>query len=121
VDLVNEEQCALPHAASLARGFERLFEIGNTGKHRRQLLKMQLERGREQPRDGRLARARRTPENNRMRPVRRNHPPDWTFRPDQMILAHHLDKRLRPQPVGKRTWCVGFKSSGFEQIGHARA
>ncbi len=53
-----------------------------------------------------------------MRPVRRHHPPDGTFRPDQMILAHHFGQRFGPQPVGQGPRRVVGQSTGFEEIGH---
>ncbi len=61
VDFVDEQQRALPDLAALARGLEGLLQIGDAGKHRRQLLEMKLESVREKPRDGGLAGARRSP------------------------------------------------------------
>src|SRR6202000_852200 len=84
----------------------------------RQLLEMELERARQKPRDRRLAGAGRAPEDDRMRPVRGDHPPDRTIRPDQVILAHALAQILRPQPVGQRARRILGETAGFEEIAH---
>ncbi len=76
MNLVDEQKCALAHLAAGPGGFKCLLQIGDAGKHRRQLLEMQVEGGGQQPRDGGLAGARRPPQNDRMRPRRRDHAAD---------------------------------------------
>ena len=95
VDFVHEQQRALPHAAAQARGVEGFLEVGNARKHSRKLLEMEVEGGGKQPRDSGLAGAGRSPQHDGMRPVRRHHPPDGPFGPDQVILAHDLGQRFR--------------------------
>ena len=89
-----------------ARRLKGFLEIGDAGKDRRQLLEMQLERGRQQPRDGGLAGAGRAPQDHRMRPARRDHPADRAFRSQQMILAHNL-----AQAFGRRRSARGRGAS----------
>ena len=101
VDFVDEQQRALPGLAARPRGLERLFQVGNAGEHRRQLLEMQFEGGRQQPGDGGFAGPRRTPQNDGMRPPRRHHAPDRAVGGQQMILAHHFGQAFGPQPVGQ--------------------
>ena len=90
MDFVDEEKRALPHPAALARGVEGLLEIGDAGENGRELLEMELERRREQPRDGRLARARRAPENDRVRPALRDHAANGSVRSDDVVLTDDL-------------------------------
>ena len=61
VDFIDEQQGALADPAALARGFEAFLEIGDATEHGRQLLKMKGECPRQQPCNGGLAGARRTP------------------------------------------------------------
>ena len=70
VDFVDEEQRALPRLAAHARGIERLLQIGDAGKYRRQLLEMKLEGVAEKPRDRRFAGSGRSPQDDRMRAAR---------------------------------------------------
>ncbi len=118
MDFVDEKKCALPNFSSRARGIECLLEVGNAREHRRELLEMELESGREQPRDGGLAGARRAPEHDRMRPSLRDHPSDRALGLEQMILAHHFGKRLGPQAIGQRPGSVIGQSTGFEKVTH---
>ena len=53
-----------------------------------------------------------------MRAVRRNHPPDGTVRPDDVVLADDLDQRPGSQPVGQGARRVVWQAAGFEQIAH---
>ena len=61
VDFVDEEQRALPDPPALARGFEGFLQIGDAGKHRRQLFEMKFKGVRKKPRDRGFAGAGRTP------------------------------------------------------------
>ena len=65
VDLVDEEQRALPGLPPGARRLEHLLEVGDAGEDRRYLLEMEVGLARQKPRHGRLAGAGRPPEDQR--------------------------------------------------------
>ena len=56
----------------------------------------------DQPRDRRLAAARRPPEDHRAERRRREQARQRAVRAGQMLLARHLGERHRPQPLGER-------------------
>ena len=118
VDFVDEQQGRLARDTPRRRRIERLAQIRDAGKHCRKLLKLVARGLRQQSRNGGLARARRSPQDHRRQPPRRRHPPDRTLRPQQMILAHDLAQRLRPQPVGQRPRRLRRQAGGFEEIVH---
>ena len=119
VDFVDEQQRALPRPPSCTRGFKRLLEISDAGKHRRQLFETKFEGVAEETRDGRLAGARRTPQDDGMGPAQRHHPPDGAVFRQKVILAHHIGERRRAQAVRQRPRCVRGEAARFEQIAHA--
>ena len=118
VDLVNEQKRALPHAATLACGLEGLLQVGDTAEHGRELVEVQMKGVRKQPRGGGLAGAGRSPQDDGGRPAIDHHAAQGTFRPKQVVLAHHFSQGLGAQAVGKRTRGVAGQAAGFEQIGH---
>ena len=102
MDFVAEQQRADPAVAVLARVVEDLPQIADPAAQRRDRLEPQIGGRRQQPRDRRLAAPRRAPEDHRRQRARRHHPPDRSAFAKQMLLARHLRKRCRPQPVGER-------------------
>ena len=90
-----------------ARRLEGLLQIGDAGKHRRQLLEMQLEGGGQQPRDGGLAGAGRSPQDDRMRPARRHHAARWDLR----ARADDPAPPLRPGVLGRSRSASGRGAS----------
>ncbi len=109
VDLVDEQQRAVPHLAPLLGRLEHLAQIGDAGKHRRQRLEGEIRTLRQEARDRRLAAAGRPPQDHRGKRAARDHVADRTLRPDQMILADDVGKALGPQPVGQGPRRLGFK------------
>src|SRR5712675_32410 len=99
MDLIDEEQRALPHATAAACRLESLLQIRDAGEDGRELFEMQLEDRGEQPRDGRLAGAWRAPEDHRGRAARRDHAAERALRRKQMILAHDFGELRRTQAV----------------------
>jgi len=79
--LIDEQQRSLAHFASRAGRVERLLQIGDPGKDRRELFKMQFGGVRQQPRDRGLAGARRSPEDQRTQRARRQHARQGAVRP----------------------------------------
>ena len=87
VDLVDEEQRALPHLAALARAVEHLAQIGDAGEHRRERLESEIgARRASKPRDRRLAAARRPPQDHRGELPRADHAADRSFGTEQVVL-----------------------------------
>src|SRR4029079_190275 len=115
VNLVDEKQRALPHFAAAARLLEYFLEIGDTGEDRRNLLEMQVGCLRQQPGDGGLAGAGRSPEHQRTEGTRCQHSRERPVGPEEMILADTFVKLLRPELVCKRTRCVLVQARGSEQ------
>src|SRR6185369_13567107 len=115
--LVDEQQRALAHLAPGAGGVEHFFQVGNTGKHRRNLLEMQLGGVGQQPRHGGLAGAGRSPEHQRAQRARRQHPRQRAVGTEDVILADHVGERARAQPVGQRTRRVLLHPRGGEEVG----
>ena len=102
VDLVDEEQRALPRLAPAARLLEHLLEVGDAGEDGRDLLEAEVGLARQQPRNRGLAGARRPPEDERAERAGVEHPGERAVRPQQVVLADDVGERLRPQPVGQR-------------------
>src|SRR5690606_32543224 len=71
VDLIDEEQRAMPAEALEPRLLEDLLEVGNAGEDRRYLLEDVAGLVGEEACDGGLARARRPPQDQRPEPPRR--------------------------------------------------
>ena len=88
--LVDEQQRSLAGLAPGARRVERLLQIGDAGKHRRELLEMQFGGIRQQPRHRGLAGARRSPEDQRAQRARRQHACQRAVGAEDMILADDI-------------------------------
>jgi hypothetical protein len=95
VHLIDEQQSALADLAPGAGGIERLLQISDPGKHRRQLFEMQFGGIRQEARHRGLAGARRSPEDQRAQGPRRQHPGQGAVRPQDVILPDHLRQRAR--------------------------
>ena len=115
MDLVDEQQRALPQFAAAARLLEHLFEVGDAGEDRGNLLEMQVGRLRQQPRHRGLAGAGRAPEHERAERARRQHARERAVGAEQMVLPDHLVELVRAQPVGERTRRVLVEAGGGEQ------
>src|SRR6266508_4947090 len=115
MDLVDEEQRALPALAPRPGRVEHLLEVADAGENGGDLLEMQIGRLRQEPRDGGLARAGRTPKDERAQRSRVEQASERAVRSEQMILAHHFAEPRRTQLVGKRTWRIALEPRGREQ------
>ena len=102
VDFVDEQQRAHTGTAALARGFEHLLEVRDSGEDRRDLDEFQIGLVRQKPRDGGLAHPRRPPEDQRRQGARRQHDPKRRLRPQHLLLADDLGQRSGSQPVCQR-------------------
>ena len=122
VDLVDEQQRALAVGAAVLGRLEDLPELRHAGEDRADLDEMRLCLARQQPGDGGLAHAGRTPEDERAERSRRQHGAERAIGAEQLVLADDLRERLRPQPVSERTRCVGrfgrVTGERIEEIGH---
>jgi hypothetical protein len=111
MNLVDEQQRAAAHQATLLGGVEDLAQVGDAGKDRRQHLEMQVDLLRDQARERGLAAARRAPQDHRGDLPRRQHAPDRRIRADQVILADDLLQALRAQAVGQRPRRLCFEQA----------
>ena len=102
VDLVHEQQRALAHLGCGFRFGEGLLEIGDTREHRADRHEPHPHGGGEQPRDGGLAGARRSPQDHAGKLARRDHSPDRPFGSGQVFLPDHVSQDARSQPVSQR-------------------
>ena len=93
VDLVDEEERALARLAARARRLEHLLQVGDAGEDRRDLLEMEVGLARQQPRDRRLAGARRPPEDERAERAGGEHPGERAVGPEQVVLADDVGER----------------------------
>ena len=108
VDLIDEQQRAEPRLAAFSRRLEDFAQIGDPGKHRRQLLEGEIGALREAARSS-SCRARRPPQDHRREPPARDHAPDRPFRTEQMILPDNFGKALRAQQIGQRPRRLRFE------------
>src|SRR6185437_4278565 len=90
VDLVDEEQRALPLRAARAGGVENLLQVRNAGMDRRDLHERIAAGPADQPRDRGLAAARRPPEDHRAQRRRLKQPGQSPLRAGQVLLAENL-------------------------------
>ena len=102
MDLVDEQERALPLRAARARGVEDLLQFRDARMDRRELHERVVAARADQPRDRRLAAARRPPEDHRAERRRRKQTRQRPIRTGQMLLARDLGERHRPQPLGER-------------------
>src|SRR5665213_2565847 len=82
---------------------------------------MKLEGGGEKPRDGGLARARRSPQNHRGGPRGGDHAPERTLGAEEVILPHHVRQHRRAQPVGQGARRLLLRSGAAEKIRHRQS
>ena len=115
MDLVHEQQRALPQLAAAARFLEHFLEVGDAGENRRDLLEMQVGFLRQQPRHRGLASAGRAPEHQRAKRAGRQHAGERAVGAQQMVLADHLVEFLRAQLVGERARRILVEAGGREQ------
>src|SRR6185312_10659549 len=94
---------------------EGFLEIGDTRKHRRNLLEMQFGRVCKQSRHRGLAGAGRTPENQRSERARLQHTSQRAVGTQDVILAHDIGKLAWTQPGGKRVRRILLQPRGGEQ------
>ena len=102
VDLVDEKQGALARRRHLLGIGEGLPEVGDAREDRRQWRKAHTDGFGEQPRDRRLAGARRAPEDDRRQLARRDHAADRAFGAGQMFLPDDIGERAGAQSLGER-------------------
>ncbi len=115
MNLVDEQQRPLPGLAPGPCRVEYLFQIGNAGKDRRNLLEIKFGGMCEEPRHRGLAGARRPPEYQRAERAGLQHTGQRAIRPEQMILPDHVGKLLRAQPVGERPRRVAVEAGRGEE------
>ncbi len=102
MDLIDEEQGSLAHPPALARGFEDLAQIGDSGEHGGERLEGEIHLLGEESRHRGLAAAGRTPEDHRGDLAVLQHAADRRLGADQMVLADNLVELARPQTIGQR-------------------
>jgi len=112
VDLVDEQQGPLAVTPALAGGLEDAPQVGDAREHRRQRLEMQVGRFGQQTRDGGLAAAGRSPQDQRIELARRQHAAERAFGTEQMVLAQDLVQGFRPQALSE-----GCRSKRREKLG----
>ena len=102
MDLVDEQERALPLRPAGAGGVEDLFQLRHARMDRRDLDERVRAHGADQPGDRGLAAAGRPPEDHRAERRRGEEPRQRAVRPGQVLLAGDLRKARRPQPLGQR-------------------
>ena len=102
MDLVDEQERALPLRTAHARGVEDLLQFRDAGMDRGELHECVVAASADEPRDRRLAAARRPPEDHRAERRRGKQARQRSVRSRQVLLAGNLGNRHRPQPFGER-------------------
>ncbi len=102
MDLVDEDHGALARVEVVARRFHRLAQIGDARRYRGKLAEHRTRVFREHQRKRRLARARRAPQDHRMKHLRRHHLAQELSRTQQMLLADNFVERARTHPIRQR-------------------
>jgi hypothetical protein len=115
VNFIDEQHRALAGLAALAGAGEDLAQVGNTGKHRRHGLEDMIGMIGDQPGNGCLATARRTPQQNRRQPALCQGPAQRRASFKKMSLTDDLGQILRAQAVSE-----GPGRLGFEKCAHGR-
>ena len=120
VNLVDEQQRPLAAAGQVVAGLvEHFAQLLHAAGHRRKLAELALARGRQQPGQRRLARARRAVEDHRAQPIGRQQSPQQLSLAQKMLLADELVERRRPHPRRQRLGLAEIVGFGFgEQVGH---
>ena len=111
MNFIDEQDRAGAHGAALAGGGEDLPEIRDPGKHRRNGLEGEIRRVGQEPGDGGLAAARRTPQDHGGEPLVGNHAAKGTVAAQQVVLTQHLGDGLGPKPVGQGAWRIGLEQA----------
>jgi hypothetical protein len=119
VDLVDEEERALAGLAPPLGAVERLAQVLHAREDGRELLEGQVRGVRQQPRHRGLARARRPPQDHALHAPALEHARERAVGADQVVLAHDLGERRRPQPVGEGARRLRLHPRRLKQIGHA--
>src|SRR5438046_5439324 len=100
VDLVHEQQGALAGAGGGARFGEYLFQVGDTREDGGNSDEAHADSIGEQPRDGGLARPRRSPQDYRGELAGGNHPAHRAVGAGEMLLTDDLDQQPRTAATG---------------------
>src|ERR1700730_3029058 len=87
----------------------------HSGEHGRDLFKMQVCLGREQPRHRGFAGPRRAPKNQRPERARRKHAGHRPVGPEQVVLTHHFAELARTQFIREWSLDILLKASRLKQ------
>src|SRR4029077_11262018 len=117
VNLVDEQQRALPGLTAQPRRVEHFLEIGDAGEDRGNLLEIKIRRPRQKPRHRGLAGARRPPEDQRAERARLQHAGERAVGAEQMVLADDVAELVRTQLVGKRPRRFAVETACREETG----
>ena len=123
VDLVEEEDRALaPLAEAVAGPLERVADVLHAGAHRAELLEGLAGVGGDGLGQGRLAGARRPPQDHRRQPVALDEGPQGLARPEQLVLADDVVEGAGPQARGEGRVSGQrlLRGGGEEVVGHGR-
>jgi hypothetical protein len=101
VDLVDEQQGALPDGAPAAGGGEDLAQVGHAGEGGRHRFEGQVAAVREEAGDGRLPHAGRTPQDGGAEALRRDHATQRGVRGQEVVLPDDLIQLGGAQAVGE--------------------
>ena len=131
VHLVDEDDAAPPPRLRALRALDRLADVLDPAQHRGDRHEVGVEGLGGEPRQRRLAHARRAPQDHRMRPARHEGRAQRLARAQQVGLADHLVDVARAQPLGqrrlrrgrcaRRPWRMGVRRVGrhiVEQVVH---
>src|SRR5206468_5473320 len=99
MNLIDEKERALSSFAPPACRVESFLEIGNARKDCRHLLEDKAGFAGKKPRDGRLAGARRAPQDDGWDPAGAQQPGQYAIRPGDVILTDHIGELGGPQYV----------------------
>ena len=102
MNLVNEQNRPLAESLILLRALDDGFDVFDTSRHRGELLETRLGLPRDDARERRFARSRRTPEDHGRDMIRRDDAVQYFSLRHEMPLSDKLGKCLRPHPIGKR-------------------
>ena len=118
MNFVHEQQGPLAAEPALAGSGKGLAQIRHARKHRRQLFEMQPHMRRQQPRNGGLAAAGRSPQHQRGQAAGRQHAANGAVLGQQMILADYLVQFVRSQPFRQGPQGALIHARAFEQVAH---
>jgi hypothetical protein len=115
MDLVDEDDGAASRAPpALLRRSHDFFDLFDTRQHRAERDEVRLRHLRDDPRERRLAGARRSPEDDRLQQVALDGLAQRFARTQDLVLADDLVKRPRPYPF--REGSAGRRSSRSAQL-----